>query len=620
MESLVRKVKIENEHMEDIQPIDNPSSILDILYSNAEDVFCFRKYENLWNASSGILISECISFVYRSEHYIYIKIRNCTPKKIEAFCIRMFQDEGPLYENYTFKEAPKPLPGYCYYYSRSGTELDLCFKPDDSQKNNIVGWKVATRSNRFPLTFIDCAYHAAGAGKPYYHAVCNFVAVKNEEDLDSLIYERTKKLITTDRSGTSKAEATIFYNVRRLFPDTINRAAIQTGTKTYEADVFIPSLRIAIEYDGKPWHQDKKDFDEEKNQALNAAGIYVIRVRDVGLPELNPFNGVVYYHGKAPKGMHTNEYITCIVHEIAKNVKDDEMRRNLLAFEITYPDILKQDAAISGILLKEQKKNDITALPWFSCWDYEKNIGLDPKTINDTTKSSAWFICHEKKSILVSTLQLYDLKKCIKDNNIPEEYSASAICPFAESCECASGCEYYKQECKELFFRLLDNQEYKPDLKTIAMMKKADHSGMYFIKYVLSLEDVKQKEVCEHFLVFDRGRPALRVELSSADELAFLERFIKIYPKANLILNWQMFDQNEDDREKLLLFYAATLPFSTWVLQGFFTDTLGNPLLPSEELCNGLKLILTQEKNIMARMLQPQINLLMSRRENARIS
>ena len=52
--------------------------------------------------------------------------------------------------------------------------------------------------------------------------------------------------------GRSKAEIEIYEHVRRIYPDAIS--SDREELKRYELDVYIPSLKKAIEYDGTYWH------------------------------------------------------------------------------------------------------------------------------------------------------------------------------------------------------------------------------------------------------------------------------------------------------------------------------------------------------------------------------
>ena len=80
---------------------------------------------------------------------------------------------------------------------------------------------------------------------------------------------------------TSVPELRIFCELKKIFPSTQHRVIL----KGYEVDIYIPELKFGIEYDGKYWHQDKIQKDQEKNLALHST-ILLIRIRENGLPKL----------------------------------------------------------------------------------------------------------------------------------------------------------------------------------------------------------------------------------------------------------------------------------------------------------------------------------------------
>lgn len=74
---------------------------------------------------------------------------------------------------------------------------------------------------------------------------------------------------------SSFPERAIFYYVSKYFSD----AVINDKRFGFELDIYIPSKKTGIEYDGQQWHQDKKK-DEEKNRKCRLNGIVLFRIRE----------------------------------------------------------------------------------------------------------------------------------------------------------------------------------------------------------------------------------------------------------------------------------------------------------------------------------------------------
>ena len=98
-----------------------------------------------------------------------------------------------------------------------------------------------------------------------------------------VLFYRSPLEIDKPSNQCSDGEAFLFCLLRQVFPDAIHRTKIFKK----EVDVFIPSINVAIEYDGAYYHRNRIASDLEKNKVLNQHNIYVIRVRECDLPRLN---------------------------------------------------------------------------------------------------------------------------------------------------------------------------------------------------------------------------------------------------------------------------------------------------------------------------------------------
>ncbi len=99
--------------------------------------------------------------------------------------------------------------------------------------------------------------------------------------------------------GLSRAEHRVAWELRYCFPGIpggktrirCKRLAVpgrQRKREEREIDIPIPSLSVALEYDGWFWHRGKADDDGRKTAELAGAGWRVVRLREAGLPEIGP--------------------------------------------------------------------------------------------------------------------------------------------------------------------------------------------------------------------------------------------------------------------------------------------------------------------------------------------
>lgn len=87
---------------------------------------------------------------------------------------------------------------------------------------------------------------------------------------------------------TSFAEQAVYFYVKQIWPDAINRFKADFLGRM-ELDIYIPSIRYAIEYDGIAWHGDKKkEQDRKKYSICRANGIKLCRLSED--PKWIPFD------------------------------------------------------------------------------------------------------------------------------------------------------------------------------------------------------------------------------------------------------------------------------------------------------------------------------------------
>ena len=147
--------------------------------------------------------------------------------------------------------------------------------------------------------------------------------------------------------------------------------------KGYELDIYIPSHKIAIEYDGYYWHKNKFKQDLDKNSKCKKDGIKLFRIRE-GLSSLND---------------SSIDYI------IQRNQTDLSITLERLLKEITQISVavdLKRDAlAIENLREFTEKEGSILySNPTLANeWNYEKNGKLKPENFLVSSNKKVWWKC-----------------------------------------------------------------------------------------------------------------------------------------------------------------------------------------------------------------------------------
>jgi hypothetical protein len=196
----------------------------------------------------------------------------------------------------------------------------------------------------------------------------------------STIYHRVQGRgcpICRKENTTSFPEQAVLYYMKTIFLDVIaNDRDVLDGK---ELDVYIPSIRTGIEFDGSAWHKEV-DKDEEKNTLCIKNGIRLIRIRDTDCGSLSPRPGIFI-----------------IDH---KDYSDKELKRclNRLSeiLNTTFEINLKRDRKnIYSQYITQKKERSLAAQYPYLCseWDYEKNHPLTPDMVTSMSDKSIWWKC-----------------------------------------------------------------------------------------------------------------------------------------------------------------------------------------------------------------------------------
>lgn len=196
---------------------------------------------------------------------------------------------------------------------------------------------------------------------------------------------------------TSLPEKIIFFYLSKHYEIVwLNYRPSWLGGK--EIDLYIPSEKVAIEYDGQLWHKDiKKDI--EKNNILFLNDINVIRIRE---PECENIKDKAFYI-KVEKIDSNYVYMESVLHELEKYLKinlDVNVARDMKCFL----DLMDKNNKIEG--LDEDLRVE---------WNYEKNGSLLPIHVTKGSHKKVWWKCkkgHEWQANIKNTLNGHGCPYC----------------------------------------------------------------------------------------------------------------------------------------------------------------------------------------------------------------
>lgn len=126
------------------------------------------------------------------------------------------------------------------------------------------------------------------------------------------------------RPQHSMLQLRVFSEIKHIFPDADYCKNVDGHL---EFDIFIPTIKTAIEYDGFPWHQKTKPADERKNAVAKSLGINLIRVRDQRLEKLTD-NDLIAANGR----QICLDDIKKIFQKISENIEDATINSKIASY------------------------------------------------------------------------------------------------------------------------------------------------------------------------------------------------------------------------------------------------------------------------------------------------
>lgn len=171
-----------------------------------------------------------------------------------------------------------------------------------------------------------------------------------------------------------------------FYLSTIYEISYRTKIEKKEIDIFIPKIRVGIEYDGYFYHRGKDNFEREnrKNDYFKSINVLLIRVKELKEKKIAPYvelteYGCVIYSSYSQDYLYLNTVVPLIIGFINKKIDS--------AYTIDV-DVERDKNQILSRYIQNIKENSLGFMKPLGVkkWDYEKNKGVDPFTIPYSSK------------------------------------------------------------------------------------------------------------------------------------------------------------------------------------------------------------------------------------------
>lgn len=238
-----------------------------------------------------------------------------------------------------------------WHPTKNGDLLPETLKPYSKTK---VWWRCSKCGNEWEA-FV--AYRMAGNGCP----ACNRI------------------------NRTSAPEQVIFYYIHLALPDAVNSFKPRwLSGHGQEFDIYIPCLKVVIEYDGVKWHKDVEK-DRRKDMIAREHGLFMIRIREQGCPEIDSSMIINCY-----PNAYDIKYIEPILERLFAffQSRDNTISAPIIDIDQDLPEIVASFTTNVAEKSLAIKYPDIAKE-----WNNEKNGHLTPSMVPSNSNRKMWWKC-----------------------------------------------------------------------------------------------------------------------------------------------------------------------------------------------------------------------------------
>lgn len=201
---------------------------------------------------------------------------------------------------------------------------------------------------------------------------------------------------------TSFPEQAIYYYIRKIYSSALNRYILPNK---YTLDIFIPELKIGIEYDGIAWHSSKIAINREniKNKFCIDNGIKLIRIKETDnkTNEIEIKDNIISYY-RDKDDINLNKVIILLFNTFLK-------LNNIKKIDVVF-DKLK---ILENYNLAKKENSLMIKFPEIALeWDYDKNEKISPDTISYGSSEEFYWKCKKGHSYKMNVWKRINGRNC----------------------------------------------------------------------------------------------------------------------------------------------------------------------------------------------------------------
>lgn len=205
-----------------------------------------------------------------------------------------------------------------------------------------------------------------------------------EATVNNRSYGKGCKICAKGKQSSFPEQALFFY-LKKIYSDSLNSYKLK-GQK--EIDIYIPSINVAVEYDGYQWHNSEvsKIRDVQKNIFIRKEGIHLIRVREKGCITLDS-NDCIYLKCIAESSY---KYLSSLLIQLISTINNLTGEDKFINIDIS----TDRFEILSQYKISLKSRSLLHVMPELAKeWDFDKNHPLKPDMVLPGSEVRVHWIC-----------------------------------------------------------------------------------------------------------------------------------------------------------------------------------------------------------------------------------
>lgn len=196
-----------------------------------------------------------------------------------------------------------------------------------------------------------------------------------------------------NRYHTSFFEQAVYFYVKKVYPNTINgyRDIFDNGM---ELDIYVPDIKLGIEFDGINWHQtdDAKRREREKFIICEEKGIKLIRISETDERRWDISNATYHIRKKNKKDLEGA--IQDILNRIDPESNMWTRKNPLKHYSDIIANIERDEIEIRSSYMGSIPNSLVDLRPdLVEEWNYNRNGNLKPEMFGINSNDKVWWKC-----------------------------------------------------------------------------------------------------------------------------------------------------------------------------------------------------------------------------------